>query len=642
MYSSPYCFHFFFLPIDMPLDSPKPPGPILVEFCTLTRMTSEGIHHKSFVPAGDSLPPKPCGRLKGVRNHFKGRSRSDSSPDDVICGKHSNSSSIYVDDVLIKVLDRIAYVMSPVVNISYSSSNKLSRFERSSELFSLFSFACVEVFASSLVILLILPSLLPLLTSEQMESSCGSFNISDRFDMNPQDLLKSPYCLAAYTAFIPYDIEGKTLFFLKGLFQEPFENDPIIMTSSFELVFLICRKFIRCGLEVRAGCCLEADASDSPWFSTNLPLLLFNTEYFSIKSAVCRSRILRRASSSFVPRYLSTTGEMWVINCSSVLIGGGVTSDEGLVRISPDFLRWFVIKKLIPKVISVIEIFHGRHRTRMTFWIIFDDMFGLVYFRKRTMAFPEFDLVWSSYIGSGSGPARASCTFSGSDPAWPYEQRLLFHFQLVLESEVDEDSWISFSDVSSSGEDMELLVFCDNAFHCLSLQQFVSAFKVLDPDRYSSIQLVVVSGLLGGACFVAVARSHFLWGSSLYSQQPFPDTWVNTRIVDWLQTGCLGLFTADVFPVIALVVVYWFLNCFHDGVTQSDVAGMTELDSRFLFEWGNILFLLLRILQRGINKKRQTLQRNDLLERTLALFKFMSFRLHLKTDGNSDLIEFYI
>ncbi|GKE29860.1 hypothetical protein Tco_1445244, partial [Tanacetum coccineum] len=95
----------------MSLDSPKPPGPILVEFCTLTRMMLEGIHHKSFVPAGDSLPPKPCGRLKGVRNHFKGRIRSDSSPDDVICGKHSNSSSIYVDDILIKVLDRIAYVM---------------------------------------------------------------------------------------------------------------------------------------------------------------------------------------------------------------------------------------------------------------------------------------------------------------------------------------------------------------------------------------------------------------------------------------------------------------------------------------------------------------------------------------------------
>ncbi|GJV13102.1 hypothetical protein Tco_1354643 [Tanacetum coccineum] len=30
------------------------------------------------------------------------------------------------------------------------------------------------------------------------------------------------------------------------------------------------------------------------------------TEYFSIKSAVCHSRTLRRASSSFVPRYLST------------------------------------------------------------------------------------------------------------------------------------------------------------------------------------------------------------------------------------------------------------------------------------------------------------------------------------------------
>ncbi|GJV81326.1 RNA-directed DNA polymerase, eukaryota, reverse transcriptase zinc-binding domain protein [Tanacetum coccineum] len=31
------------------------------------RMTSEDIHHNSFVPARDSLPPKSCGRPKGVR-----------------------------------------------------------------------------------------------------------------------------------------------------------------------------------------------------------------------------------------------------------------------------------------------------------------------------------------------------------------------------------------------------------------------------------------------------------------------------------------------------------------------------------------------------------------------------------------------
>ncbi|GJY96406.1 reverse transcriptase domain-containing protein [Tanacetum coccineum] len=72
---------------------------------------------------------------------------------------------------------------------------------------------------------------------------------------------------------------------------------------------------------------------------------VLGAEYFSIKSAVCRSRILRRASSCFVPLYLTTTVGTWVwiepktsadvrdvvIVVASVLIGGGVTSDDGLV-----------------------------------------------------------------------------------------------------------------------------------------------------------------------------------------------------------------------------------------------------------------------------------------------------------------------
>ncbi|GJQ91253.1 hypothetical protein Tco_0002392 [Tanacetum coccineum] len=64
-----------------------------------------------------------------------------------------------------------------------------------------------------------------------------------------------------------------------------------------------------------------------------------NTEYFSIKSAVCRSRTLRRASSSFVPSILDQdssamngviSGRDVVIVVASVLIGGGVTSNDGL------------------------------------------------------------------------------------------------------------------------------------------------------------------------------------------------------------------------------------------------------------------------------------------------------------------------
>ncbi|GJU43918.1 hypothetical protein Tco_1201184 [Tanacetum coccineum] len=146
-----------------------------------------------------------------------------------------------------------------------------------------------------------------------------------------------------------------------------------LITSS--LVSVICHP-----VEVRAGCCLEADASDSRGFfelwviplsveveltqkrqigasshlltypglipaegpssssssslssfscfllwsltltATSLSMTsssdikasirawLGSTEYFLIKSIVCRSRILRRASSSFVPRYLIRSG----------------------------------------------------------------------------------------------------------------------------------------------------------------------------------------------------------------------------------------------------------------------------------------------------------------------------------------------
>nr|GFA36555.1 reverse transcriptase zinc-binding domain-containing protein [Tanacetum cinerariifolium] len=56
----------------MPLDSTNPPGPILQEFDTLTGMSSEGIHHKLFVPAHDSRSPRQRGRPKGVKNPFKG------------------------------------------------------------------------------------------------------------------------------------------------------------------------------------------------------------------------------------------------------------------------------------------------------------------------------------------------------------------------------------------------------------------------------------------------------------------------------------------------------------------------------------------------------------------------------------------
>ncbi|GJT88378.1 hypothetical protein Tco_1070095 [Tanacetum coccineum] len=124
----------------MPVDSNKPPNPILEEFCTLTGISSSNISHKPFVPNSDDGQPKARGRPKGVKNHIKsvkikvqssgsasagagailkrlrnsktvgkGRSRSESSLLDESNGKRSNSCNNPVDEVLSKVLDRISY-----------------------------------------------------------------------------------------------------------------------------------------------------------------------------------------------------------------------------------------------------------------------------------------------------------------------------------------------------------------------------------------------------------------------------------------------------------------------------------------------------------------------------------------------------
>ncbi|PWA75907.1 hypothetical protein CTI12_AA236950 [Artemisia annua] len=120
----------------MPIDPLKPPDPILEEFCTLTGMSSEGLKHSAIHRSDSKLSSKPRGRPKGVKNRVKhkvlspgsasvgagailkrlrnskvegkGRSRSESSPL-VRNGKRPNSSKSPVDDVLAKVLDKIAY-----------------------------------------------------------------------------------------------------------------------------------------------------------------------------------------------------------------------------------------------------------------------------------------------------------------------------------------------------------------------------------------------------------------------------------------------------------------------------------------------------------------------------------------------------
>ncbi|GKB46389.1 hypothetical protein Tco_0897142 [Tanacetum coccineum] len=125
----------------MPLESPKPPDPILEEFRTLTGMTSSEIHHRPYpcpsieinLPKASDKPRKSLNRSKGVRIMVespqsasagagsvlkrlrsskiagKARIRNEISPVNVNRGKRSNSSTIVVDDVLSKVLDRISY-----------------------------------------------------------------------------------------------------------------------------------------------------------------------------------------------------------------------------------------------------------------------------------------------------------------------------------------------------------------------------------------------------------------------------------------------------------------------------------------------------------------------------------------------------
>nr|GEW73519.1 hypothetical protein [Tanacetum cinerariifolium] len=79
-----------------------PPGPILEEFSALIGMSSEGLSHKPFVPHDLSVLTRSRGRPKG-------RSHSDFSPLKDNHGKRPNSCVARIDEVLNKVLDRIAF-----------------------------------------------------------------------------------------------------------------------------------------------------------------------------------------------------------------------------------------------------------------------------------------------------------------------------------------------------------------------------------------------------------------------------------------------------------------------------------------------------------------------------------------------------
>ncbi|PWA98164.1 hypothetical protein CTI12_AA022120 [Artemisia annua] len=118
-------------------------------------MRSEDLHHKPILPNDEISLPKSGGRPKGVKNHSKsikikvqspgsasagagsilkrlrkskivgkGRSCSASSPVEVSNGKHSNSCSIPVDEVLTKVLDKMAYDKSIALQMVFKEGVK--------------------------------------------------------------------------------------------------------------------------------------------------------------------------------------------------------------------------------------------------------------------------------------------------------------------------------------------------------------------------------------------------------------------------------------------------------------------------------------------------------------------------------------
>ncbi|GJV50692.1 hypothetical protein Tco_1446433 [Tanacetum coccineum] len=127
-----------------------------------------------------------------------------------------------------------------------------------------------------------------------------------------------------------------------------------------------------------------------------------------------------------------------------------------------------------------------------------------------------------SYIGLGSGPARASCAFSGSDLAWPYVLTgMLTHdvtvdestspcsllplgaaasvsLSIRSESDMDEDSWIHFSmmnhftglEEASSCRIMRnkllVLSIISGLYPCLLLLAVCGVVSDMDPDHYSS------------------------------------------------------------------------------------------------------------------------------------------------------------
>ncbi|GJW16780.1 hypothetical protein Tco_0024216 [Tanacetum coccineum] len=100
------------------------------------------------------------------------------------------------------------------------------------------------------------------------------------------------------------------------------------------------------------------------------------------------------------------------------------------------------------------------------------------------MNFPESDTVWSSAWAQrslGVPPQPTSCAVHVSNPARPLRAAASVSLYVRSESDVDEDSWITFSDVSSSGNEATY----SSVYHDLPLPTTSCSLEVV--SEYGSL-----------------------------------------------------------------------------------------------------------------------------------------------------------
>ncbi|GJT07642.1 hypothetical protein Tco_0842104 [Tanacetum coccineum] len=151
----------------------------------------------------------------------------------------------------------------------------------------------------------------------------------------------------------------------------------------------------------------------------------------------------------------------------------------------------------------------------MTFWIIFDDTFGSSK-RHKLELFPESDPVLSSCIGSGSDESTSPSSLS---PLGAAASVLLY---VRSESDVDKDSWITFSDVSSSDRSQGRAILDLSGHNGYTLPTTSGKFMGVVSDYWilmllsNSKELAwmvdwnMVVGFLVEAALLQVAHLHFI------------------------------------------------------------------------------------------------------------------------------------